>query len=65
MKKAIGAACLVIGIILLIFGYNEYTSISSDISEAFTGSPTDSSVWYLAGGAGALVVGIILLVSKT
>lgn len=65
MKKAIGAACLVVGIILLFFGYNEYTSISSDISEAFTGSPTDSSVWYLTGGGAALVVGIILLVSKT
>lgn len=64
MKKALGAAILVVGLILLYFGYNEYTSVSSELSEAFTGSPTESSIWYLAGGAGATVLGLVLLISK-
>ena len=64
MKKALAAAFVVIGIILLYFGYQEYTSLSSDVSEVFTGSPTENSVWYLAGGAGILTLGVFLLFSK-
>ncbi len=64
VKKAIGAAILVVGIILLYFGYQEYTSFASDVSEAFSGSPTDNSIWYLTGGAAALIMGVVLLVSK-
>ncbi len=63
MKKALGAALLIGGLILLFFGWNEYDSFASDVSEAFTGSPTDNAVWYLTGGGVAAVAGLVLLLS--
>lgn len=63
MKKILGIGLLLVGIILLYFGYNEYNSMASEISEVFTGSPSDNAVWYLAGGAGASLVGILLLLT--
>lgn len=63
MKKAIGAALIVGGAILIYFGWNEYTSLGSEISEAITGSPSDNAVLYLSGGAAAAVAGLFLLFS--
>lgn len=63
MRNAIGAALIVGGAILLYFGWNEYTSLGSEISEAITGSPSDDAVFFLAGGAAAAVAGIFLLFS--
>jgi uncharacterized membrane protein YidH (DUF202 family) len=63
MKMILGIGLLLIGIILLYFGYNEYNSMSSEISEVFTGSPSDNAVWYLTGGAGATIVGVLLILT--
>jgi len=63
MKKILGIGLIIVGLILLYFGYNEYNSMASEISEVFTGSPSDNAVWYLAGGAGASVVGLLLLLT--
>ena len=46
------------GVILLIFGFNESQSFTSEVSRTFTGSPTDRSMWMLIGGAVAAVLGI-------
>lgn len=64
MQKAIGAALIVGGLILLYFGWNEYTSLASEVSEAFTGSPTDNAVWYLVSGGAAVVGGFFLISVK-
>ncbi len=61
MKKALGAALLLGGLVLLYFGWGEYDSLASDVSETFTGSPTDNAVWYLTGGGIAAVAGLVLL----
>lgn len=58
MKKAVSTMLLVIGLLLLYFGYNEYQSFQSEISELFTGSPTDKSMWMLIGGAAATIGGL-------
>ena len=60
MNNIIGLAVFALGIVLLIFGFNESHSFSSDISRTFTGNPTDRSIWFIAGGAAAVVVGLIL-----
>ena len=60
MNNIVGLAVLAIGVILLIFGFNEAHSFSSDVSRAFTGNPTDRSMWLIIGGAVAVVVGFIL-----
>jgi hypothetical protein len=41
MNKAISLAILAGGIVLLIFGINEYNSAGSEISQFFTGSTTN------------------------
>lgn len=62
MKNAVGYGILALGIVLLIFGFNESKSFSSDVSKFFTGNPTDHSMWLILGGAVAVVAGLILAV---
>ena len=62
MNNIIGLAVFALGIVLLIFGFNESHSFSSDISRTFTGNPTDRSIWFIAGGAVAVIVGLVLSV---
>lgn len=64
MNKPLGIALLVIGLLLLIFGFNESQSAASDISKVFTNSPTDRSIWFLAGGGVATAVGLYLTLTK-
>jgi hypothetical protein len=63
MNNIIGLAILALGIVLLIFGFNESHSFSSDVSRVFTGNPSDRSIWFIAGGAVAVIVGIFLALS--
>ncbi|WP_411359548.1 DUF3185 family protein [Pseudidiomarina salilacus] len=58
MNKVIGIILLVVGIILLYFGYEAYNSVASEASQALTGETTDNAMWYLIGGAIAVVVGL-------
>ncbi len=64
MKKAISAAFLVGGLILLYFGYQESQSLASEVDEFFTGSPTESATWMMIGGAVAAVFGLVGLIRK-
>lgn len=57
MNKAISLALVVAGVILLGYGVSASDSVSSDLSRAFTGSPTDRTIWLLVGGAVAAAVG--------
>ena len=59
MNKALSAALLVGGIILLVFGWNEHQSAGSEISKFFTGNPTDRAMWMLIGGAVLAVMGLV------
>jgi multisubunit Na+/H+ antiporter MnhB subunit len=60
MNNIAGLAVLALGVVLLIFGFNESHSFSSDVSRTFTGNPTDRSMWLIIGGAVAVVVGFVL-----
>ena len=57
MSKSTAIALLVVGIVLLIFGFNAYHSAGSNISEAFTGAPTNKAIWLLIGGLISAIVG--------
>jgi hypothetical protein len=65
MNNIVGLAILAIGIVLLVFGFNASHSFSSDVSRAFTGNPTDKSIWLLVGGAVAVIVGLVVAVRGT
>jgi len=57
MNKGIGIALLVVGIALVIYGFNASDSVSSGVSRAFTGTPTEKTIGLLLGGAVAIIVG--------
>ncbi len=58
MNKVIGVVLLVVGIILLYFGWEAYNSFASDVSQELTGETTDNAMWYLIGGVVAAIVGL-------
>jgi multisubunit Na+/H+ antiporter MnhB subunit len=58
MNNIVGIAVLALGIVLLIFGFNEAHSFSSDVTRTFTGNPTNHSMWLIIGGAVAVIAGI-------
>lgn len=51
MNKIISLILLIGGIALFIFGISASNSLGSDVSNFFTGTPTDKAVWMLVGGA--------------
>lgn len=59
-----GIALLVLGLALLFFGWQASQSVADQISETFTGNFTDSTMWFIIGGAIAAAVGAFLLVRK-
>jgi uncharacterized membrane protein YidH (DUF202 family) len=61
MNKAIGAALLVVGIALIIYGINASNAVSSQVSQTFTGTPTDKALWMLIGGSAAVIIGGALI----
>jgi len=64
MRNIVGLVFLALGIVLLIFGFNESQSLSSDFSRFFTGNPTDRSMWLLIGGAVAVIAGSRLAIYR-
>ena len=58
MNRPLSLALLVVGVVLLIYGFNAANSAGSEISRVFTGNPTDKSMWLLLGGAVAAVLGL-------
>lgn len=57
LKLPLAAALFLGGIVLVYFGVAESNSFTSDVSETFTGSPTDRSMWMIAGGVALAAFG--------
>lgn len=62
-RRAIGIALMVGGVMLLFWGMNASDSFASDVSETFTGSPTDRSMWMLVLGAVAAIAGGLMAIT--
>jgi len=62
--KVISIALMVVGIGLVIWGYQMSGSIGSQISQTFTGSSPDKVILLFIGGAASLVVGLYLYMKK-
>ena len=59
--KVVAIVLLVVGLILLFLAYQSSQSLDDQVTEAFTGSFTDSTIWFLILGAAATVAGAGLL----
>lgn len=63
-NKVIGIVLLVLGAILLYFGFNASQAPVEEIGEALTGRFSDSTMLYLVGGGVAAVAGLVMLLKK-
>lgn len=57
MLKGIYAALILVGLVLLGWGMQAYRSVGSELTETFTGAPSDKAIWLLAAGAIAALAG--------
>jgi hypothetical protein len=58
MQKIIGVICLMLGILLLLWGHNIAQSVDSQVKQIFTGSPTDRATYYYIAGTGLGLFGL-------
>ncbi|MFQ5994679.1 MAG: DUF3185 family protein [Acidiferrobacterales bacterium] len=64
MQKPRGVVLLVAGVILLFWGYDVSNSLGAQLTEAFTGSPSDKAMYLFIGGGVCTVAGIVLVIIK-
>jgi hypothetical protein len=65
MNNAIGLGIFALGIILLIFSFNESHSLRTEITRLFTGSAAEEPVWLIFGGAFAVLAGLAMAIIGT
>ena len=67
MNRVFAFILLAAGAVLLFFGINAGESAGSEISEFFTGEPSDRAMWYMIGGAllAALGLGAFFMPRRT
>lgn len=58
MTRIVAFVLLAAGAVLLFFGINASESAGSEISEFFTGEPSDRAMWYMIGGAVLAAMGL-------
>lgn len=62
MNRGLSIGLLIVGVVLLVWGFNASESVASDVSTAVTGAPTDRSIWLIVlGGLGVAIGGFGLI----
>lgn len=61
-KKLIGLVLLVVGGVLLYFGFTATESPVEALSQSLTGRYSDETMLYLIGGSALAVIGLVLAV---
>ena len=60
LHRIVGVALLVVGVVLLIIGLNASDSLADQVSDTFTGRFTKGTTWYIIGGIGVGIAGLLL-----
>jgi hypothetical protein len=58
-----GFVLVAVGVVLLLFGWQQAESPVDQVTEFFTGRFTEGTMLYLIGGVAALVAGLALLLA--
>ena len=61
-QSIIGIVLVVVGVGLLVVGENSSHSLADQLSNTFTGRFTDTTNWYLIGGATVGFLGLLMTV---
>jgi uncharacterized membrane protein YdcZ (DUF606 family) len=62
--KLVGIVLLVVGVVLLFFGWQSSQAVGDQVTEALTGRFTDTTMWYFILGAAAVAAGAFLTFVK-
>lgn len=62
-QKLMGVVLLIVGVALLVFGVNASHSFADQVSNTFTGHFTDATTWYILGGIGCGIAGLMVLLT--
>jgi len=57
MKRVLGMAILIVGVVLLVFGINATHSVNEQVVQAVKGTYTDTTIWYIIGGILLIAIG--------
>jgi hypothetical protein len=60
-QRVLGIVLLVVGVILFVLGMNASDSVADRFSKFFTGQFTDTTVWYIIGGAALAISGLSMV----
>ncbi len=60
-NRVIGVVLLVVGLILLYFGYQATQTVTEQVTETVMGRYTETTMWYLIGGAASAVAGVVMM----
>ena len=60
-QRIAGIVLLVVGVGVLIYGLNASDSLADQVSDTFTGRFTETTTWYIIGGAIAGLMGLLLV----
>lgn len=61
-RRILGIVLIVVGALLLYFGYQKTGAVTERAKQTITGDYTDRTMLYLVGGAAAGIAGIALVV---
>ena len=59
-QRIAGIVLLIGGVVILIVGMNASHSVADQVSNTFTGRFTQATTWYIIGGIGAAIFGLLL-----
>ena len=62
VTRIVGIVLIVVGAVLLFYGWQASESVGEQFREELTGRYSDETMWYLIGGAAAVVGGLLLAV---
>ncbi len=59
-QRILGIVLLIVGIVLLAFGLHASNSAVDQVSNTFIGRFTQTTMWYIIGGIGLAVIGLLV-----
>ena len=62
--KPLSIALIVVGIALLVWGFQLSDSFGNQVTQTFTGADSDEVMYRYIGGAASLAVGLYLFIKK-